>query len=47
MQELENLLNSLNKRGWKPKDKEIVSIKVAPRFTKKLGRTILYCSCKD
>ena len=47
MQELETLLASLYKRGWKPKDREIISIKIDQEFTKSEGRTILHCNCKD
>lgn len=47
MQELEILLNSLYKRGRKPKDREIISIKFDQEFTKSEGRTILHCNCKD
>jgi len=34
MQELETLLTSLIKRGWKAKDREVVSIALDPEFTK-------------
>jgi len=34
MQELETLLHSLIKMGWKPKDREVVSIALDPEFTK-------------
>ena len=47
MQELETLLNSLNKRGWKPKDRKVVSIKLSTKLTKSEDRTIFYCNCKD
>lgn len=47
MQELETLLTSLYKRGRKPKDREIISIKLDQELTKSEGRTIFYCSCKD
>lgn len=47
MQELETLLTSLYKRGRKPKDREIISIKFDQEFTKSEGRTILHCNCKD
>lgn len=47
MQELETLLASLYKRGRKPKDREIISIKFDQEFTKSEGRTILHCNCKD
>ena len=41
MQELETLLNSLVQRGWKPKDREVVSIKLDQEFTKSEGEVIL------
>ncbi|MFC2494746.1 MAG: hypothetical protein ACFNWZ_00895 [Candidatus Absconditicoccaceae bacterium] len=47
MKELENLLTSLVGRGWKPKDREVVSIKLDQEFTKSEGKTVFYCSCKD
>ena len=47
MQELENLLTSLVERGRKPKDREVVSIKLDQEFTKSEGKTVFYCSCKD
>ena len=47
MQELETLLNSLIQRGWKPKNREVVSIKLDKEFTKSEGKTVFYCSCKD
>ena len=47
MQELETLLNSLVQRGRKPKDREVVSIKLDQEFTKSEGKTVFYCSCKD
>jgi len=47
MKELENLLTSLVQRGWKPKDREVVSIKLDQEFTKSEGKTVFYCSCKD
>ena len=47
MQELETLLTSLVQRGWKPKGREAVSIKLDKEFTKSEGKTIFYCSCKD
>lgn len=47
MKELENLLTSLVERGWKPKDREVVSIKLDQEFTKSEGKTVFYCSCKD
>lgn len=47
MKGLEILFDSLLKRWWKPQGKEAVSIKITPRFTKDLGRTILHCSYKD
>lgn len=47
MQELETLLASLYKRGRKPKDREIISIKFDQESTKSEGRTILHCNCKD
>ena len=47
MQELENLLTSLVQRGRKPKDREVVSIKLDKEFTKSEGKTVFYCSCKD
>lgn len=47
MKELETLLASLYKRGWKPKDRKVVSIKLSTKLTKSEGRTIFYCSCKD
>ena len=47
MKGLETLFDSLLKRWWKPKGKEAVSIKVAPKSTKEFGKIILYCSCKD
>ena len=47
MKELENLLTSLVERGRKPKDREVVSIKLDQEFTKSEGKTVFYCSCKD
>ena len=47
MQELENLLTSLVERGWKPKYREVVSIKLDQEFTKSEWKTVFYCSCKD
>lgn len=47
MQELETLLNSLIKMGWKAKDREIVSIALDPEFTKSEWKTVFYCSCRD
>ena len=47
MQELETLLTSLVQRRRKPKDREIVSIKLDKEFTKSEGKTVFYCSCKD
>lgn len=47
MKELENLLTSLVQRGWKPKDRDVVSIKLDQEFTKSEGKTVFYCSCKD
>lgn len=47
MKELETLLTSLVQRGWKPKDREVVSIKLDQEFTKSEGKTVFYCSCKD
>ena len=47
MQELETLLNSLIKMGWKAKDREVVSIKLDQEFTKSEDKTVFYCSCKD
>ena len=47
MKELETLLTSLIKRGWKPKDREVVSIKLDQEFTKSEDKTVFYCSCKD
>lgn len=47
MKELENLLTSLVERGWKPKDREVVSIKLDQEFTKSEWKTVFYCSCKD
>ena len=47
MQELETLLTSLVQRGRKPKDREVVSIKLDQEFTKSEGKTVFYCSCKD
>ena len=47
MQELEILLASLCKRGRKPKNREIISIRFDQEFTKSEGRIILRCNCKD
>ena len=47
MQELETLLHSLIKMGWKPKDREVVSIALDPEFTKSEWETVFYCSCRD
>lgn len=47
MKELENLLTSLIQRGWKPKGREVVSIKLDQEFTKSEGKTVFYCSCND
>lgn len=47
MKELETLLNSLIKSDWKPKNREVISIKLHQELTKSEGRTILLCSCKD
>ncbi|MDO4713955.1 MAG: hypothetical protein Q4B28_04920 [bacterium] len=47
MQELESLLNSLIQQGWKPKDREVVSIKLDQEFTKSEGKTVFYCNCKE
>lgn len=47
MQELETLLNSLIKMGWKAKDRKVVSIALDPEFTKSEWKTVFYCSCRD
>lgn len=47
MKELEILLTSLVERGWKPKDREVASIKLDQEFTKSEWKTVFYCSCKD
>ena len=47
MKELETLLNPIIKMGRKPKDREVVSIKLSTKLTKSEDRTIFYCSCKD
>ena len=47
MQELETLLHSLIKMGWKPKDREVVSIEFDPEFTKSEWKTVFYCTCRD
>ncbi len=46
MQELETLLNSLIKMGWKAKDRDVVSIKLDQEFTKSEWKTVFYCNCK-
>ena len=46
MQELETLLTSLVQRGWKPRDREITSIKLDQEFTKSEWKTVFYCNCK-
>ena len=47
MKELETLLTSIIKRGRKPKDREVISIKLDQELTKSEGRTIFYRSCKN
>lgn len=47
MKELETLLTALVQRGRKPKDREVVSIKLDKEFTRSEYKTVFYCSCKD